>query len=109
MIFSIKNLVILLFFVIFAFAFITNLKMKTKRIYSLCFLAAVIVAGNVMTSCSSSDGSDSGAVPFNPGSIQVTKSPDFNAYSGKKTLAGTTRSADVNGTCGIRIGSAPST
>ena len=87
----------MLFFVIFAFAFITNLKMKMKRIYSLCFLAAVIVAGNVMTSCSSSDGSDSGAVPFNPGSIQVTKSPDFNAYSGKKTLAGTTRSADVNG------------
>lgn len=70
---------------------------KMKRIKCVYILAVLVVAGNVITACSSDSENDTKTIPFNPSSIQVTKAPDFNAYSGNKILAGATRSADVNG------------
>ena len=66
-----------------------------KKITKLCGLTAIVLLGEVVTACSSD--SEISQPPFDPGSVKVTKTPDFNAYSGKKTLAGATRSHDVNG------------
>ena len=66
-----------------------------KKITKLCGLTAIVLLGEVVTACSSD--SEISQPPFDPSSVKVTKTPDFNAYSGKKTLAGATRSHDVNG------------